>query len=339
MITLALSAMVGTSKFMAPYLSDLSHRNDPERLQQLTSHLLLQAGTPNNWGQSRTTVPTSFGLARAGSSIPYELDIDKVTRLNSANAYSLSYSALWEALGIKDIAFRIEVKTLFDLSIGLASNSTQANQTTYTFDVTTRKSGMPVQTNLTGYAIIGTYANKTSSSTSSSGAGTVSVSIPNSINGTALLIVFAKAKANSQLVSLNAYAFEHESTTPISNRTFTRLNPLDDVLNASFLYPTVAISKAQLFTFNYSFSLELKAQEAQTQEYSIPSLLDQSPMIIVLTGYNGSASFAEWVSYPQLPLQIGADFENSEGTTTTQNYVVTIDSAMYKAVVTLGGTV
>ena len=339
MITLALSAMIGTSKFMAPYLSDLSHRNDPERLQQLTSHLLLQTGTPDNWGQSRITVPTSFGLARAGSSIPYELDTDKVTRLNSANIYSLSYSTLWEALGIKDIAFRIEVRTLFDLSISPTSDSTQGGQTTYTFDVTTEKTGMPVPTNLTGYVVIGTYSNKTSSSTSSSGVGTVSVSIPNSINGTALLIVFARAKANSQLVSFNAYAFGHQSPTPMSSGCFTSLNPLNHVLNASLLYPSVVISNAQLFTFSYSFGLDLKAQGVQTQEYYVPSLLDASPVIMALTGYNGSTSFAEWVSYPQLPLKVGVNFENTEGTMITQSYVVTIGSAMYEAIVTLGGTI
>lgn len=340
MITLVLSAMVGTSKFVGPYLNDISHRDDAERLQQLTSHLLLQTGTPDNWGQSRTAIPASLGLAKVGFSVPYELDIDKVTRLNSANSYSLSYSDLWEALGIKDVAFRIEVRSLFDLSINLSSNSTQGNQTTYNFDVTTKKSGMPVPANLSGYVVVEDHVGKTSSSTSSNGAGVISVSIPNSINGATVLIVFAHAKVNPQLVSFNAYTFGHQSTTPLSGGTFTKLNPLNHVLNASLPYSTVEISKAQVFTFNYNLSLTLKAQGVQTREYGIPRLLDPSPMIIMLTGYNGSTSFAEWVSYPQLPLQIGADFsESNEGTMITQSYIVTIDSALYEAVVTWGGTV
>ncbi len=340
MITLALSAMVGTSKFMSPYIDDLSHRNDTERLQQLTSHLLLRTGTPTDWGQSRGITPASFGLAEADSSTPYKLDIDKVTRLNSANIYSVSYSALWEALGIKDIVFRLEVEPLFDLSINPTSNSTQADRTMYTFDVAAKRSGMPIPAILKAYAIIGTYVNETSSSTSSSGVGTVSVSIPNSINGTALLVVFAQAEANSKAVSFNTYAFGHQSTsTPLPNGSCARLNPLDHVLTVSMLHSNVVISTAQLFTINYNFTLELKAQGVQTKEYCIPNVLDPSPMITVLTGYNGSVSFAEWVAYPQLPLQIGASFENSGGITVTQSYVVTIDSAMYEAVVTLGGTV
>ena len=340
MITLVLSAMVGTSKFVTPYLNDISHRNDAERLQQLTSHLLLHTGTPGNWGQSRITVPAIFGLAKTGSSIPYELDIDKVTRLNSANIYSLSYSDLWEAFGIRDVALRIEIKTLFDLSISPSSNSTLGNQTIYTFDVTTEKSGMPIAANLTGYIVLEEYVGKTSSSTSPGGAGVMSVSIPNTVNGAALLMVFAQAKANPHIVSFDAYAFGHQSTTPLPNGTFTKLSPLNHVLNASFFHSTVQVSKAEVFTFNYNFSLTLKAQGVQTTEYSVPHLLDPSPIIMVLTGTDGSTSFAEWVSYPQLPLQMGADFnESNGGTAVTQDYVVTINSAMYEAIVTFGGTV
>jgi hypothetical protein len=50
MITLVLSAMIGASKQISPYLSGLSHRNDAERFQQLASHILLNTGTPSNWG-------------------------------------------------------------------------------------------------------------------------------------------------------------------------------------------------------------------------------------------------------------------------------------------------
>ena len=339
MIILVLSAMVGASKLMAPYLNDLSHRNDVERFQQLASHLLLNTGTPSNWGQMRETVPSSLGLAKADSVLPYELDIDKVSRLNSENAYSLTYPELWELFGIQDVAFQIEVRTLFELSIDLISNQTQGNETIYEFEVETKKSGMPVPADLSGYVVIKNFVDNVTSSTSSDGVGSLSVNIPNSVNGTTLMMVFAKAKANPQMVSFNVYAFGHNSAAPSPNRTFLRLSPLNYVLNVSFTYSNTEILKAQVFTFNYNFSLTETAQGNQTVEYDIPRLLDSSPMIIVLTGLNGSSSFAEYVSYPQLPLQIGSDFgESSSGSKiVSQSTIVTINFALYEVVTKWGG--
>jgi hypothetical protein len=95
-----------------------------------------------------------------------------------------------------------------------------------------------------------------------------------------------------------------------------------------------------VFTFNYDFSLTEKARGEQTLEYYIPRLADSSPMIMVLTGNNGSTSFAEWVSYPQLPIQIGANFNESIAGTqiVSLSNVVTINHALYEVVTTWGGT-
>jgi hypothetical protein len=287
----------------------------------------------------RETVPSSLGLAKADSSLPYELDIDKVSRLNSANVYSLTYLELWESLGIEDVAFQIEVRTLFGVSINPILNQTQGNETIYEFEVVTRKFGMPIPSDLSSYVVVKDFVDRTNSSTSSNGVGSLSISIPNSVNGTALLLVFAKAKVNPRIVAFNVYAFGHNSATPFSNRTFTRLSPLNYVLNASFVYPNTEILKTQVFTLNYNFSLVEQAQASQSTEYSIPSLLDSSPMILVLTGNNGSSSFAEWVSYPQLPLQMGADFSQSIAGSkiVSQSHIVTINFALYEVVTKWGG--
>jgi len=339
MILLALSAMMGTSKLMSPYLADLAQRNDTERFQYLASNLLLTTGMPSNWGQSKSSVPSNLGLAKADSILPYELDVDKVTRLNNENIYSMTYSTFWQAFGVKDASFQIEIRTLFELSIDLVSNSTQGSQTIYEFEVTTQKSGMPISTSLSGYTVLKDFVNRTESSTSSSGAGKVWISIPNSVNGTALLLVFARSNANPQIVSFNAYAFAHNSESPLPNETFVRLSPLDYVLNASFAYVATEVIKAQVFTFSYNFSLTEKARGVQTVEYIIPRLLDVSPIVTVLTGVNGSASFAEWVAYPQIPVQIGADFNDSIAGSriTVYSQIVTIDSALYEVVTKWGG--
>jgi hypothetical protein len=59
----------------------------------------------------------------------------------------------------------------------------------------------------------------------------------------------------------------------------------------------------------------------------------------VLTGFNESASFAEWVAYPQVPLQIGADFSESIAGSRVAAYsqIVTIGSALYEVVTKWGG--
>ncbi len=339
MILLALSAMVGTSKLMTPYLTDLAQRDDTGRFQHLASHLLLTTGTPTNWGQLAGSVPSSLGLAKGGALQSYELDIDKVTRLNSENIYSLAYSELWQALGVKDASFYIEIRTLFQLSIELISNSTQGNQSVYEFEITASKSGLPISTRLHSYVVLRDFVNKTMSSTSSDGVGTFEIGIPNSINGTALLLVFAQARVNPQMVSLGTYSFGHNSDDPLPNGAFTRLGPLDYVLNATLRYASVEVSKAQIFTFSYNFSLSVKTQGAQTIEYSVPRLLDVSPIVMVLTGVNGSTSFAEFVSYPQVPLQIGADFDESIAGSRIAVYrhTVTVNSALYEVVTKWGG--
>jgi len=339
MIILALSSIVGTTKLMTPYLTDLAHRDDADRFQYLASHLLLTAGTPTNWGQLISTTPSSLGLAKCDTLQPYELDIDKVTRLNNENIYSLDYSDLWQALGMKDVSFQIEIKPLFQLSIELASDSTQGSQRVYEFKIVARKSGMPLSTNLNSYVILKDFINETASSTSSDGFGTIKIGIPNSLNGTALLLVFAQAMVNPQMVSVGVYPFGHNLQTPLPNGAFTRLSPLNYVLNASLKYATVEVSKAQVFTFNYNFSLSIKTQGAQIIEYNIPRLLDASPMVMVLTGVNGSTSFAEFVPYPQVPLQIGADFSESIAGSriAVYRYTATVDSALYEVVTRWGG--
>jgi len=338
MIILGLSAMAGTSKLMAPYLSELSDRDNVERFQQLSLHLLLNTGTPLNWGQMRDTKPNGLGLAKADSSLPYQLDIDKVSRLNGGNIYSLTYSDLWEALDVKDVTFQIEIKTLFELSINLISNSSLGNETVYRFEVATKKSGMPISAYLSGYVVVENFVDKVTSSTSSSGVGSLSVNVPNSVNGTALLLIFAKAQVNPQMVSFNTYTFSHHSSSPLPNGTLTTPSPLNHVLNVSLAYATADILKAQIFTFNYNFSLTEKAQGVQTVEYFIPWLLDSSPMVMVLTGHNGSTSFAEWVSYPQVPLQVGVDFsETITGSKVVSlSHIVTINFVLYEVVTKWG---
>jgi hypothetical protein len=313
-----------------PSLNQLSHANDIERYQELAKYILLNPGTPANWGSMPEVVPSSFGLASANSLQPYQLDIDKVSRLNGENAYSITYLQLFEAFGVRDVALRIEVEPLFQVNSSLISTSKEENNRTYNFEILTTKSELPVSAKLSCYVISKNYVERRFSSTSSNGTGSVSFTIPNSANGTALLVSFAKIE--TQIVAFNVYSFSHNSSsTPKPNRTFMNLNPLNYTLNASFLYPNEQVLRAQAFSYNYTFQLTNTSSGNQTAEYGLPHLLDSSPMIIVITGSNGSSSFAEWTSYPQLPLEMGANLSGLDAASkiVSLTYTVTINFALY----------
>jgi hypothetical protein len=331
MIILVSSAMAITSITLNPYVNELSHKNDVERYQHLANYILVNPGTPSTWGSTPGVVPSNFGLALANSSHPYQLDVDKVSRLNGENAYSLTYPQILEAFGVRDVALRIEINSLFDLSADLVSNSTEGNETSYTFEIVTKKSELPISARLSCYVISKDYVDNVASSTPQSGNSSVSVTIPNSANGTALLVSFANVE--NQIVAFNVYSFSHNSSsTPEPNGTFMRLNPINHSLNVSFSYPNEEVLRAQVFTCNYAFEMTQIAGDNQTAEYSVPHLLDASPMIMVITGFNGSSTFAEWVSYPQLPIEMGADLSDlgAAAEIVPLTYIVGVDLALYE---------
>jgi hypothetical protein len=335
MVILIASAMVGTAKVMQPYIEDLANMNGVERYRSLAEYLLLSSGNPSNWGKSGDLIPSTFGLA-SETRQPYELDFDKVTRLNTDNLYSLTYREILAALGTEDISFNIKIRLLFEVAIELASSQMRETENIYTFNVSTSKSGYPLATWLKGYIVVGAYVDSVSSSTNSNGVGTIDVTLSNVLSGTALLVVFAKSQAHPQMMSFNVYSFSHNSEDFEPNQTFLRLSPLNYVLNASFRNSIVEISNAYVLTYSCNFSLSQTIVGNQSVEYDIPRLLEASPMLLVLNGNNASVSFAEWTAYPQLPLEIGADFSDltSESNAVAVAYVVSVNSVLYEAVIT-----
>jgi hypothetical protein len=164
----------------------------------------------------------------------------------------------------------------------------------------------------------------------------IDVTLSNMFGGTALLVVFAKLQAHPQIMSFNAYSFGHNSEASESDQTFLNLSPLNYVLNASFRTSTVEVSNAYVFTYSYNFSLSQTTVGNHSVGYGIHRLLEASPMLLVLNGNNASASFAEWTAYPQLPLEIGADFSDLTSTSkaVAVAYVVSVNSVLYEAVIT-----
>ena len=318
MIFLVMGAISGINMVAEPYIEPVAHNQ--ERYGQLGRYMLLSQGNPTDWGSGG--IPTGLGFSSGGGA--YELDIDKVTRLNISNAYAINYSSLWQALGVDDVSFRIEVDTLFDLALNLTSSQGQENATVYTFSAQTASSGYPVQAQLSYYVALRNSTYSATGSTDEMGLGSIQFTLPDSQNGTALLVSIAKMSGS--IVSYNVLPFAHNSGEPKASGTYAILNPLNHVLDID-LHQSATAWNAAVFTKNYAFNLT-----SNGANYTIPHLLDASPMIIVLTGANSSDCWAEWVAYPQMPLEIGANMSDDYAVSdvVTVTYVVGIEGASYR---------
>jgi len=329
-VILVVAAVAVMPKIMYPFIEGLAHENDNEQLQQLAQYILLSTGTPSDWGHNRSVVLSRFGLA-LNDTVPYSIDADKVTRLNDENRYAITYAQLFGALKISNIAMKISIQPAFNTSVVLLSTINNGDMTSYKFEITTENSGLAVASDLSSYFVVKDYVDNTTIPTNSSGKANTSFTISNSVAGNALLIVFARAKANPSIASYGVYSFGSNSTFPEPNGTFTVLSPLNYVLNASFNYPDEQISGTYAFSYGYRANLTQLSNSTGRVDYSFPRFLDKSVTVLVLTGLNGTKSFAEWTAYPQVPLEIGANFDSStsNGSVASFTYIVTINSALY----------
>ena len=337
MIVLVLSSMSGVLIVVHPYLQNQSSRYKVEVDCRLAEYLLLDPGDPPNWGSGTDTSLMRFGLAKSDFTTPFELDIDKVARLNQENAYHVSLLDVFTALRVQDKPLKVSVRPLLDVTLDLTSQIEEGDETIYHFNIYTKKSNSPIAASLRCYIVLRDYVVNTTSSTSTLGVGTVDVSLPNSLNGTALLI--ALAKIEPRIVSYGIYPFKHNTgDEPYPPGTFVRLSPLNYMLRVEPLYLTEEISSAKVFTYNYSFSLAKVTNSTGIEQYSIPELLDISPMVLVVTGFNQSACFAEWVAHPPIPLDFGSDFSEKHDAmnSISLHFLVSINSALYECEITLG---
>lgn len=338
MVLLVLSAMAATTKIIYPSINGTFDVEAAKRFREIAEYLLLNPGEPSNWGQEGQTVPEAFGLAEAYAENPYTLDVDKVSRLNSENLYALSYAQTFTSLKISDTSFRLEIKPAFDIHVNLTGIFDGADQTTYEFEVLTEKSGAAISAMLRYYVVAENFLEK-SNLYYSDGETHFNITMPNVVNGPALMVVFAKSSYNSKIVSFNVYSFAHNSPEPAQKGTFLRLSPLNYSLTALLNYPETVLSKAYALTFNYSSVLTQTANANQSAIFNIPKLLDSSPTVLVVTGWNSTEFFAEWTAYPQIPIQIGASLTDSPNLSNvfSYTYLVTIGSAISQCTVWLGG--
>jgi hypothetical protein len=107
----------------------------------------------------------------------------------------------------------------------------------------------------------------------------------------------------------------------------------------AFRYPELNLSSAYAVAFNYNSTLTQIAINNESATYSITRFQEASPTIIVVTGRNATTFFTEWVAYPQLPVQMGADLVGSTTLSSTfaYTYIVSVNSLIYQCTIWVGG--
>jgi len=233
----------------------------------------------------------------------------------------------------------VEIKPIFDVHVDLTAIYVAERETAYQFEILTEKNRVPVNVELKLYVVARDYMNA-SYAVVSDGETSLNITLPNGIEGPALLVVFARAVSNTKIVSFATYAFAHNSPEPEPDGSFLRLSPLNQSLVASKCYQEISLSNGYALTFDYFSVLEQVSNEPQSATYSIPKFADASPIILTVSGWNQTTFFTEWAVYPHLPIQFGADFQHS-GTLSevfTYTYIVSVDSALYECSFWIGGS-
>ncbi len=317
MILLVVGAIHSTDIIVEPYLGQDGVLL--ERYQQIGRYMLLSRGGPEGWGIEG--IPTLLGFSAGGN---YELDIDKVTRLNPSNTDALNYSTLWEALGIDDISFRIRVDTPFNFTLSLSSSQIGGGNTTYTFEASTTRYGYALPTAIRYYVAVRDFNDSRTGATDTGGSGSVEFSIPNEYNGTALLVGFAQLEPS--VVSYCVLPFAHNAPPPEPEGTFVRLSPLNYTLHVN-LTEGASVLNAAVFSQHYMFKIT-----GSKESYGVPRLLDASPMVLVVTGLKDSSYWAEWVAYPQVPLAVGADMSDDYAISdiASASFLVDVKGVVYR---------
>jgi hypothetical protein len=305
--------------------------NEQSYLQAIADHIITSPGTPSNWGTSGS-VPADFGLAVSPSTSPYELDIDKVSRLNSLNDYSISYFDMETASKLNSIALGIAVSQIMDVNIEQSSSSTTNNNASFTLSILTSVDSEPVSASLNCYAVADNYLNNITGSTSDTGLGNVTVQIPTAAMDNAMAIVFARASFDDRITSYAIFNLSNSTQETLPTSEFLTLSPIDYKLSFSTNSSELIIQNGYVFSYSYRQNL---AYTPGAMQCAIPEIVDKSPLIIVVYGFNNGTYFQQWVSYPQVPFNAGSNFSGSQQN--VFSYTVTINGVLYKLNISLGG--
>lgn len=332
-VAIALIATAFVTTTMQTSINGTQDINKDSYLQAIADHIVTSPGAPINWGES-SGIPKDFGLASASSTNHYELDIDKITRLNSLNNYSLSYFDMANAAQLNNIELGITVSQIMTLNIEQTSSITVGGSVFYTFTVLTSIDSEPTSATLSCYLKANNYLTTVTNNTSGIGVSSLTVQIPTESTDNAMLIVFARASFDNRVTSYAIYNFDNSTQESAPSNEVVTLTPNNFMLSYTTNSTDLTIQNGHVFSYAYQQNL---TRLQGTNQYIIPNLIDTSPLVIVVTGNSNGTYFQEWTSYPQVPLTAGSSFEDSEQN--VLSYTVTINGVLYKMDVCFGDVI
>jgi hypothetical protein len=321
-VALIATAFIGSS--MVTRIDNTADANKNVYLQALADHLVISCGSPSSWGTS-SSLPQDFGLAAQDSQNPYELDIDKVCRLNT-----LSYPELSKSAKLSNIALGIKITQILTIDIKQPQSQVVGGNVSYTFEVSTNVNHKASNANLHCYVVSEGFLISLNQTTQNSGEGSVTFQIPQDKTDSAMLFVFARANFDERLTSYAIYDFATQTQQSIPSNKALNLTPNNYTLTATSNSTGTTVQKAYLF----SYSNQANLTKTSNTQFEIPKIVDKSPFVLVACGANGASYFQDWTAYPQIPLNAGSNFSGSEKN--VFSYLVSIKGALYKLDVSLG---
>jgi hypothetical protein len=303
--------------------------NKGSYLRAIADYIVTSPGNPISWG-STSGVPVVFGLAATPSSTPYELDVDKVSRLNDQSNYSLAYPDIENAAKLNNIALGIKISQIMDINIEQSNKNTVGDNVSFTFTVLTNVESKPRSANLHCYVIANNYQLDISNVTSEIGIGSITFEMPNASSDNALLIVFARASFDDRITSYAIYDLKNSAQESIPDNRILSLSPLNYTISYTTSSMDLTLQRGYILSWAYKQNLA----SMQNSVFSIPKIIDNSPFIAVICGLENGTYFQQWTVYPQIPLNAGSSFRDS-----AQNvfsYIVTIKGTLCRLDISLG---
>jgi hypothetical protein len=302
--------------------------NKDSYLKAIADRIVTYPGSPTSWG-AESAVPADFGLAKYPLTGAYQLDIDKLSRLNRQNTNVLSYVDMLNSAKLNNMSLAISVKQVMDLSVQQLAVHDVFGVTYAELSVAASINSKPTGAELHCYVVADGCFYNASAVIPSSGSYTLTVHVPTDAADGAVVVAFARSTFDMRITSYAVYSIADgvQETAPAS--TGLSLSPQNYRL--SFTQPP-EVSVQNVYALTYSYNNN--ETTFQGSSCGIPRLVDNSPIVLVACGQNGSSYLQEWTSYPQIPLDAGSTFTNSERN--VFGYLVTVEGVLYRAEISLG---
>lgn len=330
--TIIVSAVLIATAFLGVTLQarivSTDDTNKDSYLKAVADHIITYPGSPTDWG-AETSVPADFGLAQYQSTSTYQLDIDKLGRLNSLNTNVLSYVDLLYSAKLNNMSLGISVEQVMDLSVEQSGTYTVDGVTYSELSIATSINSKPSSAELHCYVIADNYFYNVSSSISSSGSCTLTVHVPTGTVEDAFVVAFARSTFDDRITSYAVYSIADKAQEFMPASTGLSLSPQNYRLNFT---ESSDASVQKVYALTYSYNNSVTA--FQDSSCAIPKLVDSSPIVVVACGQNGTVYLQEWTSYPQVPLKAGSTFTDSE--CNVFSYLVTVEGVLYRVEISLG---